>query len=67
MLVDDFITLGRTLLAAAAVLHNTLATTVRIQAFALVRTEGLKPDIRALTDPVTGVIRHSGDGAFRSR
>jgi hypothetical protein len=65
VLVDDFITLGRTLLAAAAVLHNTLPS-AHVRGFAFVRTEGLRPDIRALTDPIVGVIRYSGGDAFRS-
>jgi hypothetical protein len=65
LLVDDFITRGRTLLAAAALLYQSFPY-ARICAFALVRTEGLAPDIAAIASPVTGVIRYLGGDAFRS-
>jgi predicted amidophosphoribosyltransferase len=64
LLVDDFVTRGRTLLAAAAVLHQAVPR-VNISAFALVRTEGLTPDIAAITAPTIGAIRHLGGDAFR--
>jgi hypothetical protein len=64
-LIDDFITRGRTLLSAAAVLHRSLPG-AHIRAFALVRTDGLHDDIAAITDPTLGVIRYLGDDAFRS-
>jgi predicted amidophosphoribosyltransferase len=65
LLVDDFVTRGRTLLAAAAVLHQALPC-VEIRAFALVRTEGLTPDIAAISAPTIGTIRYLGGDAFRS-
>jgi hypothetical protein len=65
LLVDDFITLGRTLLSAAAVIRNT-EPNAELRALALVRTDGLKPDITSLTDPIIGIIRYSGGDAFRS-
>jgi hypothetical protein len=36
------------------------------RAFALVRTEGLVPDIAAITAPTIGAIRYLGGDAFRS-
>jgi O-antigen ligase len=61
----QFVTRGRTLLAAAAVLYQALPC-VEIRAFALVRTEGLAPDIAAITAPTIGTIRYLGGDAFRS-
>jgi predicted amidophosphoribosyltransferase len=65
LLVDDFITRGRTLLAAAAVLYQALPR-AHIRAFALIRTEGLAPDIATITAPTSGTIRFLGGDAFRS-
>jgi hypothetical protein len=65
LLVDDFVTRGRTLLAAAAVLYQAIPD-ARIRAFALIRTEGLAPDIAAIASPKIGVIRYLGGDAFRS-
>jgi predicted amidophosphoribosyltransferase len=65
LLVDDFVTRGRTLLAAAAVLYQAVPS-ARLRAFALVRTEGLAPDIAAITAPTIGAIRYLGGDAFRS-
>jgi hypothetical protein len=65
LLVDDFVTRGRTLLAAAAVLYRAFPRG-RMRAFALVRTEGLAADIAAITCPTTGVIRYLGGDAFPS-
>jgi predicted amidophosphoribosyltransferase len=65
LLVDDFVTRGRTLLAAAAVIYQAVPR-ANISAFALVRTEGLAPDIAAITAPTIGAIRHLGGDAFRS-
>jgi hypothetical protein len=65
LLVDDFVTRGRTLLAAAAVLAHALPR-ARIRAFALIRTEGLTPDIEAITTPTIGTIRYLGGDAFRT-
>jgi predicted amidophosphoribosyltransferase len=65
LLVDDFVTRGRTLLAAAAVLYQAVPR-AHLRAFALVRTEGLAPDIAAITAPTIGSIRYLGGDAFRS-
>jgi predicted amidophosphoribosyltransferase len=65
LLVDDFVTRGRTLLAAAAVLRQAVPS-AHLRAFALVRTEGLVPDIAAITAPTIGTIRYLGGDAFRS-
>ena len=65
ILVDDFVTRGRTLLAAATVLHQAVPS-AHLRAFALVRTEGLVPDIAAITAPTIGAIRYLGGDAFRS-
>jgi predicted amidophosphoribosyltransferase len=65
LLVDDFVTRGRTLLAAAAVLAHALPR-AHIRAFALVRTEGLAPDITSIITPTTGIIRYLGGDAFRT-
>ncbi|MGD0494060.1 MAG: phosphoribosyltransferase [Steroidobacteraceae bacterium] len=65
LLVDDVVTRGRTLLAAAAVLHRAFPR-APIQALALIRTEGVSADIDAIAAPVTGVIRYVVGDAFRS-
>ena len=65
LLVDDFITRGRTIMAAAAVLYQAIPR-AHIRAFALIRTEGLAPDIDSITAPTLGVIRYLGGDAFRS-
>lgn len=65
LLVDDFVTRGRTLLAAAAVLHRAFPR-ARIQALALIRTEGVSSDIDAIAAPVKGVIRYVVGDAYRS-
>jgi hypothetical protein len=65
LLVDDFITRGRTIMAAAAVLYQAIPR-AHIRAFALICTEGLAPDIFAITTPTVGIVRHLGGDAFRS-
>lgn len=55
-LVDDVVTKGATLLAAAALVAETFPR-AEIRAFALVRTRGLVADIDRIIDPVRGVIR----------
>jgi hypothetical protein len=65
LLVDDFIARGRTIMAAAAVLYQAIPR-ADIRAFALVRTEGLAPDIFAITTPTVGIVRHLGGDAFRT-
>lgn len=54
-LVDDVVTKGRTLLAAAMRLHAAHPL-VTVRGFALLRTMGLRSDIERLLDPCIGVI-----------
>lgn len=61
VLVDDFVTKGRTILAAATVLRRAFPDAI-IQAFSVVRTMGLVPDVEKIRWPVIGQIRwHEGD------
>lgn len=55
VLIDDVITRGRTLLAAAARLHEALPD-AQIRAFALLRTLGAIADLRGLIEPCRGRI-----------
>ena len=64
VLVDDVITKGRTLVAAAMRLHEAFPQ-ADIRAFALVRTMGLIRDVERLFDPCEGVIRWNGRDAYR--
>jgi predicted amidophosphoribosyltransferase len=64
VLVDDVITKGRTLVAAAIRLHEAFPK-ADIRAFALVRTMGLILDVERLFDPCEGVIRWNGNDAYR--
>ena len=64
VLVDDVVTKGRTMLAAATVLADALPG-VEIRAFAALRTMGLVPDIATYTDPVVGEIVWTGMDAQR--
>jgi phosphoribosylpyrophosphate synthetase len=64
VLVDDVITKGRTLIAAAMRLREAFpAGTIR--AFALVRTMGFIHDVERLFDPCEGVIHWNGRDAYR--
>lgn len=65
VLVDDVITKGRTLLAAAARVHEAFPS-ARISAFALVRTMGLVPGVNCLLDPCRGEIRWNRGDAQRN-
>jgi len=65
VLIDDVVTKGRTLLAAAARLHEAFPC-ARIRAFALLRTMGLVPDVNRLLEPCVGEIRWRGGDAHRS-
>ena len=56
VLIDDVITRGRTLLAAAARLREAFPDT-QIRAFALLRTAGMISDIKTLLEPCRGEIR----------
>jgi predicted amidophosphoribosyltransferase len=64
VLIDDVITKGRTLLAAAARLRSVLPDAY-IRAFALIRTQGFAQHIEHLAEPCQGVIRWAGGDARR--
>jgi hypothetical protein len=65
VLVDDVITKGRTLLAAAARVRETLPET-QVRAFALVRTMGWIARMDHLLDPCTGEIKWQAGDARRN-
>jgi predicted amidophosphoribosyltransferase len=65
VLIDDVVTKGRTLLAAAARIHETFPHTP-IRAFALLRTMGLIPEVNQLLDPCVGEIRWRAGDAHRN-
>jgi adenine/guanine phosphoribosyltransferase-like PRPP-binding protein len=64
VMVDDVITKGRTLLAAAIRLYEAFPN-ADIRAFALVRTMGFVPDVRQPLDPCLGVVRWAAGDARR--
>jgi predicted amidophosphoribosyltransferase len=64
VLVDDVITRGRTLLAAAARVHEAFPG-ADVRAFALLRTMGQISGVPALLDPCTGEIRWRAGDAQR--
>ena len=64
VLIDDVVTKGRTLLAAASRLHEAFPR-AQIRAFALVRTLGLIPGVQQLLDPCKGEIRWRSGDAYR--
>ena len=64
VLVDDVITKGRTLLAAAMRLHEAFPHS-DVRAFALVRTVGFRRRLERLIEPCSGVIRWAGGDARR--
>lgn len=65
ILVDDVVTKGRTLLAAAARLHEAFPTS-DIRAFALLRTMGLGQKVDRLLVPCIGEITWRAGDAHRS-
>ena len=65
LLIDDVVTKGRTLLAAASRMHEAFLR-ARIRAFALVRTLGLVSGVQRLLDPCRGEIRWKAGDAHRS-
>ncbi|HXP64261.1 MAG TPA: phosphoribosyltransferase [Steroidobacteraceae bacterium] len=65
MLVDDVVTRGRTLLAAAARLTEAFPGTP-VRAFALLRTRGMVPGVEHLLEPCTGEIRWNGSDTRRT-
>jgi hypothetical protein len=64
VLIDDVITKGRTLLAAAARLRSELPF-ADIRGFALIRTQGLVNHIEHVAEPCYGVVRWAGGDARR--
>lgn len=64
VLIDDVITKGRTILAAAARLYEAFPS-ADIRAFALVRTMGLLADVARFLEPCQGVVRWAGGDAWR--
>jgi hypothetical protein len=64
LLVDDVITKGRTLLAAAVRLHEQFPH-ADVRAFALVRTLGFVPRVDQLVGTCHGVVRWAGGDARR--
>jgi hypothetical protein len=64
VLIDDVITKGRTLVAAAMRLREAFPEAT-IRAFALVRTKGLVTDVVRLFDPCEGTVRWNGEDAYR--
>lgn len=64
ILVDDVITKGRTLLAAASRVREAFPA-AQIRAFALVRTMGLVPGVQHLLEPCRGEIRWRAGDAYR--
>jgi len=64
VLIDDVITKGRTLLAAAARMQEQFPHT-DIRAFALIRTMGFESRLERLIEPCQGVIRWAGGDARR--
>jgi len=63
-LVDDVVTKGATLLAAASRLQE-MYPEAKIVAFALIRTLGFVQDIDRILEPAVGTITLRGDEAFR--
>jgi hypothetical protein len=65
VLIDDVITKGRTLLAAASRVQEAFPG-AQIRAFALIRTMGLISGVQQLLDPCRGEIRWKAGDAHRS-
>ncbi len=64
VLIDDVVTKGRTLLAAAARIRARFPD-ADVRAFALIRTVGYAQRLERLMDPCQGVIRWSAGDALR--
>jgi hypothetical protein len=64
VLIDDVITKGRTLFAAAARMQ-TVFPNADIRAFALIRTVGFRQRLECLIEPCCGVVRWAGRDAQR--
>jgi hypothetical protein len=65
VLVDDVVTKGRTLAAAAMRVQDAFPD-AEVRAFALVRTMGFVLDVPRLCDPCQGEIRWNGEDAYRT-
>lgn len=65
LLIDDVITKGRTLAAAAMRMQHAFPK-ADIQAFALIRTMGFIQDVPRLFEPCQGVIHWNGEDAYRA-
>jgi predicted amidophosphoribosyltransferase len=65
LLIDDVVTRGRTLLAAALRLHEAFPR-AHISAFALVRTRGFTDDLDGLLEPCVGRIGWRAGEAHRN-
>jgi hypothetical protein len=65
LLVDDVVTKGRTLLAAACRVRDAIPG-ARVRAFALVRTLGRVAGVKHVLDPCVGEIRWRNGDAYRS-
>jgi hypothetical protein len=65
VLIDDVVTKGRTLLAAASRVQESFPQ-ARIRAFALVRTMGFITEVDRVLDPCMGQIRWQSGDALRS-
>lgn len=65
VLIDDVVTKGRTLLAAASRIHEACPA-AEIRAFALLRTMGLIQGVEHLLDPCMGQIRWRAGDAHRN-
>lgn len=64
-LVDDVLTMGRTTFACASLLQESFPD-AEIRVFAMMRTQGLVPDIDALFDPSVGTVTGYASGkSFR--
>ena len=61
VLIDDVVTKGRTLLAAASRVRDTIPG-VPVRAFALLRTMGLIAGVQQLLEPCRGEIRWTASG-----
>ncbi len=64
VLIDDVVTRGRTLLAAASRVQEAFPE-AHVRAFALLRTRGLVPGLQQLLDPCRGEIRWKAGEAYR--
>lgn len=64
VLVDDVVTRGCTLIAAASRIAEAFPS-ADVRGFALIRYRGRVPDIDTIFDPAVGVIAFDGQGTYR--